>query len=163
MTGGILCIYQAFGYTLEHQRVGTVPVPRVFLEILELPSEALHMLSPSHTDSDSISLMLGKEIGAFSSPVLAWKNLLPSFCFPFPNSHTLEFILCVCLLPSPVGKAFKVLPDPKMKSNRRSRKYQTLRNNLDNKTSMAVLLVVLSIARNLRVNVVSETSFKSHS
>lgn len=89
MTAGILCIYQAFEYTLEHLRVGTVPVPRVFLEVLELPSEVLHVLLLSHTDSDSISLMLSEQIGAFSSPVLAWKNPLPPFFFPFPNSHTL--------------------------------------------------------------------------
>lgn len=49
-----------------------------------------------------------------------------------------------------------------MKPNR-SRKHQTLGNNLDKRTSMAILPVILPIARNLGVDVVSETSFKSHS
>lgn len=49
-----------------------------------------------------------------------------------------------------------------MKSNR-SRKYPTLENYLDKRASMAVLPAVLPTARNLGVEIVSETSFKSHS
>lgn len=49
-----------------------------------------------------------------------------------------------------------------MKFNR-SRKYPTLENNLDKRTSMVILPFILSTARNLSFDVMSETSFKSHS
>lgn len=163
MTAGILCIYQAFGYTLECERVGTVPVPRAVPRNSWVPFS-----SPAHAFPVTYWWWLfltdvGSEKWSIQFTCLGLGELPASFLLPIPQ-FTHCSLFCVAAFSLPL--AFKVLSGPKMKSNRRSRKYPTLGNNLDKrtkmdkKTSMAVLPVVLPIARNLCVHVVSETSFK---
>lgn len=137
--------------TLEYQRTDTVLVPKAApRNPLEPVSQVLRMLSspafpsckakyekelcwlqhvlmlwaPSHTACDSVPLMLGKETGAFRSPLcssLGPGELPTSFSLPqftYPIAYFVQ--LSSSFSPFPTGKAFKVLPGPKMKSSRKS-------------------------------------------